>query len=286
MSDNNIYQAIWDADMEQNGIKPVSSKEEGNETDGYVVVDLETCQPQHNVFKEVSIPDKKKNSYELVTKLFNNYSLNQKKKENNTLDEEKEVEEFLKMAIETKPMELAKQYIEENSNKTYSDLQWYTYLHDIWFRQFNSQSGMDLCAFEHVFVGEQKGTKLGGHHFWYKYWLEDNASVENDHILMSCPIDKNKNPSNHDAITVGYSVDAFDYEKQQFTKLFKKIGGFFVGLSAEGIIALGTVRFTPQSFAPKDAVINNVHYQLKLFRSPDNKSMRTFYPVYIPSQNT
>ena len=283
MNEMNIYQSIWDADMEENGVRPISTSETGNKSEGYVAVDLETCEPKHNVLKEVYIPDKKRNSYTLVEKLFNNYTLNQKKKESNTLDEEKEVEDFLTAAIETKPLKIARQYIEEKANKKFTDLQWHIYLHDVWFRQFRSESGVDLCAFEHVFVGEQKGKTLGGHHFWYKYWLEDNASINNDHIVMNCPIHEESNPSNHDVVTIGYNLEAYDYEEKKLVQLFKKIGGFFVGLSAEGIIALGTVRFTPQSYAPKDAVINNEHYDLKLFRSPDNKSMRTFYPVYLRS---
>src|SRR4051794_36161585 len=116
----NIYQTIWDSDMESNGVRPISTGEIGDEAKGYVVVDTDSCEPQHHVIQKVHIPEEKRSSYQLVEKLFNNYTLNQKKKEfNNTLDETKEVEEFLNMAIETKPLKLAKKYIEERSNREY-----------------------------------------------------------------------------------------------------------------------------------------------------------------------
>lgn len=283
----NIYQEIWDADMQGNGIRPISSGETGNESEGYVVVNTESCEPQHHVIQDLHIPGSKKRSYELVERLFNNYTLNQKKREfNNTLDESREIEEFLNMAIESPPLKKAKQFIEQRDNAEYTQLQWYTHLHDIWFRTFQTKSGKDLSGFEHVFIGEQKGKKLGGHHFWYKYWLEDNADANETHtdqIQMTCSVSSDKTSPNPDVVTVGYKLEAYDYEKKEFVKLTKNIGGFFVGLSAEGILALGTARFTPQGYAPKDAIINGTHYVLELFRSPDNKSLRTFYPVYIPN---
>ncbi|HWO96144.1 MAG TPA: hypothetical protein VNM45_07395 [Bacillus sp. (in: firmicutes)] len=282
----NIYQAIWDADMKGNGIRPISTTESGDKSQGYVVVDTGSCEPEHHVLKEVYIPEGKRSSYRLMEKLFNNYTLNQKNKEKNTLSEAKEIEEFLTMAINSPPGRLAKKFIEEKSNKEFSELQWYTYLRDLWFRQFNWESGKDLSGFEHIFIGEQKGKKLVGHHFWYKYWLEDNADVNEHHkdqIVMTCSGRSEQMSTKPDVITIGYQLEAFDYEKRRFVKVVRKKGGFFVGLSAEGLLALGTVRATPQGYAPNECVINDVRYKLELFMSPDGKSIRTFYPVYSPS---
>lgn len=282
----NIYQAIWDADMEGNGLRPISTNANKDKSRGYVVVDTGSCHPEHRILKEVYIPAQKRSSYQLVEKLFNNYALNQKSKENNTLNELVEVEEFLQMAIQSFPSRIAKKFIEEKSNKEFSELQWYTYLHDLWFRQFNSENGKDLSGFEHVFIGEQQRKRLVGHHFWYKYWLEDNADINEHHqdqIVMNCSVHSEQICNTLDAITVGYYLEAFDYQKNRFVKLTKKNCGFFVGVSAEGILALGAVRAASQEFASEDAVINGVRYKLELSRSRDGKSIRTFYPIHAPS---
>lgn len=240
-----IYQAIWDADMKSNGIRPLPTTENRDISEGYVVVDTESYTPEHPIFKDVHIPDRKRSSYQLIEKLFDNYTLNQMNKERNTLNESKEVEEFLIMAINSPPVKIAKKFIEEKSNKEFNEFQWYTYLHTLWFRQFNWESGKDLSGFEHVFIGEQKKRKLVGHHFWYKYWLEDNADLNKhnrDQIELICVNLNEQKLARPYVITVGYHLKAFDYEKKHFIDIFKKKCTFFVGISAEGLLALGTVR--------------------------------------------
>ncbi|HZG73629.1 MAG TPA: hypothetical protein VEY51_18980 [Chondromyces sp.] len=280
------YQAIWNEDMKGNGIKPISPAENREQSQGYAMVDVSGFESGHHVIKEVYIPEDKRNSYRLVERLFNNYILNERKREKNTFSESKEVEEFLTMAIQSLPGRLTKRLVEEKSNRLFNDLQWYTYVHDLWFRQFDSENGKDLSGFEHVFIGEQKGRRLVGHHFWYKYWLEDQADVNEhrkDQIEVNDSVHLESFSAAPDMITVGYHLEAFDYQKNRFVKLAKKNSGFFVGLSPEGLLALGTLRAVLQGEVSEECIINRVHYKLELSMSPDGKSIRTFYPVYLPS---
>ncbi|MHC1685916.1 MAG: hypothetical protein AB6733_23800 [Clostridiaceae bacterium] len=274
----NIYQSIWDADMKGSGVKPILPNENKDISEGYAVV-------ESGILKEVVIPEKKRPSYKLVEKLFDNYSLNQKNGEKNTSNEAKEIEEFLLMAISSYPMKLAKDYIEKKSNEKFNELEWYTYLHDLWFRQFDWDRGKDLSGFEHTFIGEQRRKKLIGHHFWYKYWLEDNPSLNNHNIdqvelLPGKLIEENSTAPF--VVTAGYMLNAYDYEKRRFIKISKNKCAFFVGISAEGLLALGTVRALEHQDVPEDFIINNTNYKLELFKSPDGKSIRTFYPLYEP----
>ncbi|WP_226035261.1 hypothetical protein [Aquibacillus saliphilus] len=274
----NIYQAIWDADMNENGIRPTFTKKNMDKSQGYVVVDTNICFREHHIIKDVHIPDRKRNSYHLIEKLFDNYNVNQRDTEKDSTYKSKEVEAFLKMAVKSSPCQIAKKFTEESSNKKFSELQWYTYLYDLWFRQFNYNNGKDLSGFEHVFIGEQKGRDLVGHHFWYKYWLEENKYLnkhKRDKIKMTCQSDNKTKFSTPDVVTVGYHLEAFDYEKKRYINIKKRKGTFFVGLSAEGLLAIGTVRAN----APFDFKVNGVDYELKLFMSPDGKSIRTFYPT-------
>lgn len=280
----NIYQEIWDADMKGNGLRPITADEARDPSEGYVVVDTEGCGPDHQIFKEVCLPDRKRNSYQMIEKLFDNYTLNQLYREKNTKSESKEVEEFLLMVINSTPVKIAKKFIEEKTNKELNETDWYNYLHNLWFRQFNWESGKDLSGFEHVFIGEQKRRKLVGHHFWYKYYMEDNAGFNKqnrDQIELTCLNQSEQSFAAPDAIIVGFHLRAYDYEKRRFIKILKKKCAFFAGISAEGLLALGTVRSIGQQDALERISVNNRHYDLELFMSPDGKSIRTFYPIPV-----
>ncbi|MEC5230028.1 hypothetical protein [Bacillus inaquosorum] len=285
MSDQDLYQQVWDEDiLNGNGIKPVLKAEDGKEEEGYIVVDdKETTDQNHQIFPEVHIPKDKKVSYDLVAKLFNNYTLNPRSGEDNILSEGEEVEEFLNFAINSAPMKLVRRIIEERGRIKFSDSKWFTYLYTVWFRQYPSDRGRgrDLSGFEHLFIGESKGTKLSGHHFWYTYYLADQAS--SDTIYLGPDYKNCENPESPAVVTISYKMAAMDFVKEKYVQLYKEIGGFFVGLSAEGLMAIGTLRFTHQAFAPKDAYINNNHYRLELYRSEGGggESLRTFFPVYL-----
>lgn len=284
--DMDIYQAIWNADMNGNGLTPIFNIKDANLSQGYVVVNTQSCHSEHDIFSQIHIPSNKKHSYQLTEKLFDNYALNQTTKEKDSSYESKEVEEFLRMTIDSPPGKMAKKFIEEKSNKIFSEKQWYTNLYELWFRKFNWKSGKDLSGFEHIFVGEQKGKKLIGHHFWYKYWLEAKASLcqhQSDQIKRTCATHHELEHSRPEIITVGYHLKAFDYAKNRYIKINKKKCAFFVGLSAEGLIAMGTIRSMFQKSSPVDFVINEQRYNLELFMSPDGKSIRTFYPKYTNS---
>jgi|UPI0003FAC992 poly(U)-specific endoribonuclease len=275
----NIYQAIWDADMRGNGIPSILPNEKVDISKGFIVVDMEGGNSQHFILRDIHIPDKKRSSYLLFEKLLDNFSLNQTSKERNTENEAKEVEDFLLMAISSPPMVIAKQFIEDNDQIVLTSSEWYSFLYELWFRQFDWESGRDLSGFEHVFIGEQKGRKLVGHHFWYKYWLED-SNVINNKVQPDTGFDNQQEQSSAAPIVVTISchLKAYDFAKRRFIKVFKKKCAFFVGLSPEGLLAMGTVRAMPN--APVDSIINGATYTLELIKSPDGKSIRTFYPIF------
>ncbi|WP_251552531.1 hypothetical protein [Neobacillus muris] len=282
-----IYQAIWEADRNGSGLQPVLAPDSGDSAEGYVVVDLGACSPEHHVFKEVVIPDRKKHSYKLVEKLFDNYTLNHYSREKNTSAETKEVKEFLNMAIDSPPVETAKKFIEEKTKKRFTEVQWYTHLHNLWFRQYDEETGKDLSGFEHVFIGEQRNRRLEGHHFWYKYWLEDAAPLNRhhqDHVELKCDYFGEQKGAPY-VVTLGYRLYAFDYQKNHFFKISKNHCAFLVGISAEGLLALGTVRAFQHKDVPENLIINQIPFRLELYRSPDGKSIRTFYPLDPERQN-
>ncbi len=272
----NIYQQIWNADQEGNGIQPILK---------YVVVnEVKEENPDHSLFGKVLIPDPKVETYELCKNLFNNYNLAPSQGEHNTLEEDEEVHLLLETIIESRPMTLARNFVASQTNEVFSLSRWYKTLMDVWFTQFTQSSGKDLSAFEHIIVGEQKGGTVSGYHFWYKYWLDDtNNLLGKDDIkyLGTRGENQEENLLVPEVSTLSYKWDAYDYNAETRRPLFKKIGGFFNGCSIEGLMALGTVRFLPRARSPKEAVINRALYNMKLYRSSNGKHMRTFYPVFV-----
>jgi poly(U)-specific endoribonuclease len=280
-----IYQEIWTADQQGSGIQPVIHASHGDTSKGYVVVNEKSvADPDHALFGDVVIPDSKKGTYDLCKKLFNNYTLDQTKVEDETIEELGEVMEFLDAILDSGPMEIARDYIQVQTGRKFTDHKWYQLVSDLWFTTYKMGNNPSLTGFEHIVVGEQKKAKAGGYHFWYKYWLDDTAALSGkDDIVYNGTAGgmQDKNLLVPEISTISYTWNAFDYEREVNRKLFKKIGGFFNGCSAEGLLALGTVRGYFPARAPKETVINGSKYELKIFHGSSQRHLRTFYPVFL-----
>ena len=66
-----------------------------------------------------------------------------------------------------------------------------------------------------------------------------------------------------EVVTLAYSWDAYDAETGQRRRLYKPIGGFWVGCSIEGLLALGTVRFFERGRI--ETTINGARYEIELY---------------------
>ncbi|WP_421855450.1 hypothetical protein [Oricola sp.] len=291
-----IYQQIWNADQQTNGIQPILDNEAGDADAGYVKVNADLVadsDPDLKVLPEVVIPDNKQDSYHLVRKLFNNYALPEAAREVDTPEERTERHAFLSAIFDAPPMRIARDYIgDRTGDANMSDERWHNVLMDHWFRTFESGGDPELSGFEHVLVGEQEGGKVQGYHFWYKYWLDDGFAravdggldtvpgLSDDRIVYTGAKQGDRQLKFPESVTIAYKWNAPDYDANAVRPLHKKIGGFFVGCSAECLMALGTVRAHIGANAPKIAVIEGASYQMKVFRSPNNRHIRTFYPVF------
>lgn len=280
-----IYQKIWNADQEENGIPAILDAAKGDPAVGYVVVnEIKDESPNHQLFTEVVIPEHKMHTYNLCKKLFNNYNLDKTKPEDVTSEETAEMHEFLEAIVDTKPMLVAREWMEQQTGEEYSSERWYNILKEVWFTHYNRSSGRDLTGFEHVVVGEQKQAIVSGYHFWYKYYLDDTFNLLNSDDILYLGTRGDNQDGNllvPEVSTLSYKWMAFDYQAEARRPLYKKIGGFFNGCSVEGLMAIGTIRFLPQGRAPKEAVINNAKYNLRLYRSDNNKHLTTYYPVFV-----
>jgi poly(U)-specific endoribonuclease len=82
-----------------------------------------------------------------------------------------------------------------------------------------------------------------------------------------------------EVVTLAYRWDAYDAESGQRRALYNPIGGFWVGCSIEGLMALALVRFFQRGRI--ETTINGARYEVELYRSPDGRSLRTCFPRFL-----
>jgi poly(U)-specific endoribonuclease len=286
-----IYQQIWDADQEHAGIKAIST---GTEIDsrmadhGYVVVNVvntdQAIAGNLDLLQALVIPDAKRESYRRVRVLFDNYRLNQWDYELNTRAELAEVRDFMVASYASPPMVIAKEYLQSQLDHTFSDQDWWNLIRQIWFEQFQMTSGKDLSGFEHVMVGEQELNRVQGYHFWYKYYRDQHFKrfpTDPEHDLINIVgLESGVGDGSPDIVRLKFRWKAFCHDTGKYVILSKLFGEFWVGPSAEGIMAMGIVRFLEEAQAPTQTVINGVLYDLVLYKSMDGNHLRTFYPKF------
>lgn len=278
-----IYQRIWDVDQAGNGLPALRPGEARDPRRGWVVVHEKAradAGAHHRLFDDVYIPEPKRLTYELARQLFDSYRLDQTKPDRTTPERARETRALLDAVEASGPMAAAREHLEQLRDAAFSDAAWRALLHEIWFRPFDDGRNLDLSGFEHVMVGEQKRGTVSGYHFWYKYWLDDSEdALGGDTIEYHGTRYDGLEAIGHDVpeiVTLAYRWHAQDFETGETRPLFKPIGGFWVGCSVEGLMALGTLRFFARGAV--EAEINGVRYALELHRSPDGRSVRTFYP--------
>lgn len=290
-----IYQQIWNADQTGNGVQPLLPGQAADQARGHVRVVASSDGVEdlaaHKVLTDVAIPDSKAITYQRVRALFDNYALDEQDREDETPQERQEAHDLLDAVIDTPPMQVARAYVAEATGTSVSRDRWYGTLLEHWFRTFSQSGDPALSGFEHVFVGEQEQAKVQGYHFWYKYFLDDGLAstidrsrlpgFKDDRIVYLRGLYENGQEQYPESVTISYKWDAPDYDRGQLRPLTKKIGGFFVGCSVEGLMAIGSVRAHLGARAPKEAVINGARYDLKVFRSANDQHIRTFYPVFL-----
>lgn len=286
-----IWQAIWDADQAERGVPAILMDERGDPATGFVRVDEgAAASAEHRLFAEVQIPERKRLTYDLCRSLFDNYRLDQTKTEDTTPVEAQEILALLDAITDSAAMQAARRHVEERAGRAFSRDEWQETLYQIWLRPFDLGRNRDLTGFEHVVVGEQKGPDVSGQHFWYRYYLDDLGvlSGEDDIDWDGTRYDGRRRRDGRlsaqgrsvpEVVTLSYRWDAFDVDTGVRRPLVQPIGGFWVGCSVEGLMALGTARFFQRGRV--EAVINGARYEIDLYRSDDGQSLRTTFPRFL-----
>ncbi len=284
-----IYQKIWNVDQSGAGVPALRVGEEKNDQIGFVVVDEKPpgVDPKHRVFKEVKIPEHKMHTYKLCEKLFDNYALERAANETVRDDESQEELDLIDAVLPTRPIQIARNYLQKKLNRRISDANLAIIIKETWFRMGTSGKQDDASGFEHVFVGEQAKTKdkIGGYHFWYKYHLDDGGRngdlIKYEGTNYSRAKEPEKGILIPEVVTLALEWNAPGGDGGTGHILTKGLGGFFVGCSPECLIALGLVCCRVGGYNNLTR-INGVEYNLFMDRLKGRpKSIRTFFPMFI-----
>ncbi|CAL1546588.1 unnamed protein product [Lymnaea stagnalis] len=122
-------------------------------------------------------------TYKTFRALLDNYEMELGQEEVVTREELRENHEFLSAIMDTNVMKEAHRYLVSKGVAPQDKMQFKAMLHDIWFKMFRRQAarGNDSCSFEHVFVGEGRGTEMIGLHNWIQFYLQEKAGNINYH---------------------------------------------------------------------------------------------------------
>lgn len=279
-SDSTIYQDIYDADVKQGNGVPAYVKGQASSasnTVGFVIVSesqkSETVTGK-DVFDKVHVPDSKMTTYKLANALFDNYELHSSDSEHTTPQEQEEIQALLDAIVGTPPMSVARQYVESKSGTTMSDDEWRAHIKKTWFESFPVGGSPSRSGFEHVFLAEWKGRDgIGGLHWWW-FYAQKMSEMTYEGVDYGRQADNASGTLIPEVVTMDFKWKLSD----GVTTLTKEPkGGFLVGLSVEGLMAMGIVR----AMSPSGTVTTSIQgasIDFKMYK--DAGRINTFYPVF------
>lgn len=165
-------------------------------------------------------------TFQAFVNLLDNYERNIGLAEIQVSDELAEVETFLNVVMATEVMALANVYLVSNGNVGPTQTDFRNTLKELWFNLYprsSSQSFADSSGFEHVMVGEIKGSSVSGFHNWLQFYLQEKAGNLRYGSMMV-----QAEPSMKGAAFTWYGAS-------------KSLGSFFLGTSPEFDMALYTI---------------------------------------------
>ena len=250
---SDIFVELWRLDQQRNGLSVTLRDSDGRWEDESAEIRLDEQDRSTNPSNDgapspmLLIHDDSKldgASWQAVQELFDNYNAHEAGQEDevgNNQEEDDEIESFLNAILATDVMQRSLEYInQEGLHGQVDDLTLQAYrelLKRQWFELYTnhfSTAKSDNSGFEHVFVGDHNGQKIGGHHFWWKFFI-DQEQGSADSLGHNY-----KGPQGDRYPWI--ATFRMRWSPEQGTNLVDPDQkGFFVGCSPELMIAYGTL---------------------------------------------
>lgn len=310
--EDTVYQELWNLDSEHNGLSTSARKPSGewHNPNAEILLDEQNRYTQNvdkapnPLFYYVDNQKIKSPTYETFELLLDNYLINPNDPEDDledSFDEWYETELFLEEIMKTPVMKQSYKIVKDLGNDL-SELEYIDQIRKMWFEPYDNfykgKKTSDCIGFEHIFIGEGKKSNsdgIGGYHYWYKYFL-DEISGRVDFKGYNYGNSQNQSKGAQNAHVATISMEWLTNDSRNNLKLKRKDkGGFFVGLSPEGQIALATVLYFEHNKYPnkfkgnthRAVSINGHDYDLVLYKETLKNSsnntgthLRSFFPIY------
>ncbi|KAK6173058.1 hypothetical protein SNE40_016592 [Patella caerulea] len=165
-------------------------------------------------------------TYRTFILLLDNYNINVGQADDISATEWDEIENFLDEILATSVMQKAFTFLHTYGYVPKDPVEWRDILKEMWFNLYprsSSKPVLDSSGFEHVLVGEEKSTSIGGFHNWIQFYLEEKAGRLDYTGWVSQALPR----------TVGSQF--------KWNGKWKGLGSFLVGVSPEFDVAIYTV---------------------------------------------
>ena len=308
LTKDDVFQRIWDSDENQLSVSRRTKTGEWEDPEADILLDEQVkasgeraidlaTRPLFHKVNESKLFDPNR-TYASFMELLDNYAIRTVDSEFTTEEEETEQQYFLSQILQTRPMQIARNYINQTLGENLSEAQFYQVLHRLWFELYTNRGTIDFCSgFEHVFVGEgkyqlQQDNKreifgdVSGYHSWVKFYLDE----KNERVNFRGYNYDSQGTTNPNMVTLQMIYTVMDTLGEPVAKLFKRKSGFFVGSSPECEMAMATVVFFESVHGKisdsRRITINGATYNLVLYRSTNSDGnrgdfIRSFYPIFL-----
>ncbi|XP_052764954.1 uridylate-specific endoribonuclease-like [Mya arenaria] len=116
-------------------------------------------------------------TYAAFINLLDNYVRTIGQAESQSAAETTEITAFVDLLLATEAVDLAKNYLISQGKVTNANFR--SIFSELWFNFYGRSSGssvQDSSGFEHVMVGEIKGSAVSGFHSWIQFYLQEKAN--------------------------------------------------------------------------------------------------------------
>lgn len=223
-------------------------------------------------------------TYKRFIALLDNYSSETGVPEEVTEEEIKENWDFLNEVMKTEVMKKAHKYLSKLGKVPTDEKGFKDVLYDLWFKLYSRTRGMgrgncDSSGFEHVFVGESRGSpenrEVTGFHNWIQFYLEEKrGNIDYKGWVPPRGVRRVTKDDRPDSKTHLLSLQ-FSWKSDT-----KPVGSSFIGTSPEFEMALYTTIFFAGKNGKNCLEIEDYDLEVVVHKMGANK-LGSSYPVAL-----